>query len=68
MTWTQADEDLLNELEARKKVFKNNQFKQVELVASDIIFPNMFDHELAEGMIRHADRLVEALAPFCKKY
>jgi hypothetical protein len=50
MTWTQADEDLLNELEARKKVFKNNQFKQVELVASDIIFPNMFDHEALAAM------------------
>jgi hypothetical protein len=24
--------------------------------------------EASQGMIRHADRLVEALAPFCKKY
>lgn len=64
-TWTKEDERKLEEMRQRKRQAEIEARKPVETIAEEIHCHNIFAHEIASGMIKHADTLVAALKPFC---
>ncbi|WP_454735403.1 hypothetical protein [Cupriavidus necator] len=73
LNWTGDDEQMLTSLQERKAAYERAIHKPVEAVAEDILassnayasYVNI--EELSSSLIEHADAVVAALQPFCKK-
>lgn len=64
-TWTEHDEALLQELEARKgRVTRARQMAVQEVVSRFHEYGMCSIDELAQALIDHADALIEVLGPF----
>lgn len=63
-TWTVADQSALEALNQKRQQYEAAIRKPIDDIAGRIHGYNMAEHELAQGLIEHADELHTALEPF----
>ena len=65
-TWTPAQEEELRKLTEQRAEFYKKQKAALASVVERDYFREMFDHEVVDMLIKHADDITAALKPYCK--
>jgi hypothetical protein len=68
MSFTASDERRLLALQERKAKADAEKRGRVEQVIGEFFFSGCREDDIVRGLVEDADAVVEALAPFCKKF
>lgn len=65
--WTPEQEEELRRLTEKRAEFYEKQKAAVAEVVSRDYFREMFEHEVVNMLIKHADDITAVLKPYCKE-